>query len=157
LPNSPTLIALDRLLAGKHAAVFAYPLIVARVGKSRRDRAMTLWQAHRAERDELTERLVLAGLRPATAEAAYDVGTLPRTSARAAALAARVEGGLAALATDLLAAGQAGSEERSLGGDHLVLAARRAAGWTARPIPFPGRSAASAASSANAASTPTPT
>jgi uncharacterized protein DUF4439 len=137
-PDTPALIALDRLLAGEHAAVFAYPLVIARTTGSRRTLAAALWQAHRTERDELATRLLNAGARPAVAEPAYDVGTLPSSSARAAALAARVESGLAALAADLVATGEAGDGDRVLGADQLVLAARQTAGWTGRPAAFPG-------------------
>jgi hypothetical protein len=136
-PSTPAEVAVNRLLAGEHAAVFAYPLVIARAG-GRRSLASELWQAHRTERDELSVRLLTAGLQPAVAEPAYDVGTLPATPARAAALAARVERGLAALAADLLAVGTAADDDRKLGADQLVLAARRMAGWTGKPTAFPG-------------------
>jgi uncharacterized protein DUF4439 len=141
-PGTPALIALDRLLAGEHAAVFAYPLIIARTRAEPRDQATALWTAHRNERDQLSVRLLTAGVRSAVAEPAYDVGALPTTAAKAATLAARVEGGLAALATDLLAAGRPADADRTLGADHLVTAARRTARWTATPIAFPGRTSA---------------
>ncbi|HST85383.1 MAG TPA: DUF4439 domain-containing protein [Kineosporiaceae bacterium] len=137
-PSTPVQVALVRLLAGQHAAVFAYPLVVARTSGSRRTLAGTLWQAHRTERDELSVQLLTARIQPAVAEPAYDVGTPPTSSAKAAALAARVERGLAALATELLAAGTAGDDDRVLGADQLAVAARRMAGWTGKPTAFPG-------------------
>jgi hypothetical protein len=141
-PETPAQIALDRLLAGEHAAVFAYPLIVARSDAGRRALASALWQVHRNERDEFSIQLIRAGIRPSVAEPAYDVGTPPASGAKAAALAGRVESGLAALAADLLAAGAAGDANRVLGADQLVLAARRTASWTGKPLSFPGQARA---------------
>jgi hypothetical protein len=156
-PAGPIEIALDRLLAGEHAAVFAYPLLVARAGSGRRTLASTLWQIHRTDRDDLSRRLISAGVRPTVAEPAYDVGTAPSTAAKTAALAARIENGLAALATDLLAASAGNSPSPTgtptsspgpddavngdllFGADQLVLSARRAAAWSGRPDAFPGQ------------------
>ncbi len=137
-PTTPAQVALDRLLAGEHATVFAYPLIIARTSGGRRRLAAELWQAHRTERDKLSARLLVEGIKPAVAEPAYDVVTLPTSSRRAAALAGRLERGLAALAANLLAAGSAADDDRILGADQLVLAARRMAGWTGKPTAFPG-------------------
>jgi antitoxin (DNA-binding transcriptional repressor) of toxin-antitoxin stability system len=149
-PTTPAQTALDRLLAGEHAAVFAYPLIVARSTGGRRALASQLWQVHRTERDEIAARLEIAGVRPTVAEPAYDVGTVPANPAKAAALAARIERGLAALAADLVAAGTSRNEVRVLGADQLVLAARRTAAWSGKPLAFPGLVK-------TAGSTPTPT
>ena len=156
-PRTPTEVALDRLLAGEHAAVFVYPLVIARATGKRRGLAAELWQTHRNDRDAFATRLLTAGVRPAAAEPAYDVGTPPSSSAKAATLAARVETGLAALATDLLATAE-GSDLR-LGADQLVLAARRTAAWTGRPNAFPGQVTRStpAATSPAATTAPSPT
>ena len=145
--GTPAVTALNRLLAGEHAAVFAYPLVVARIG-GRRNLAEAIWEAHRNERDQLTLRLLAENAEPATAEPAYEVGTAPTTPALAAALAAKVERGLAGLAADLIAV--ATDEDRALGADQLVLAARRVARWTGRPIALPGLTV-----SASATATPT--
>jgi hypothetical protein len=133
------LAALNRLLAGEHAAVYAYPLVITRGPHSKRTLAAELWQAHRTERDELAVRLHAAGVVPVAADPAYQVGRLPTTTAKAAALAARIESGLAALATDVIAAGPAAVDpDRALGANQLVLSARRTADWTGRPNAFPG-------------------
>jgi hypothetical protein len=144
---TPTVTALNRILAGEHAAVFAYPLVVARIG-SRRSLAEALWQEHRNERDRLTLRLLAEDAEPATAAPAYEVGTPPTTPALAAALAAKVERGLAGLASDLIAV--ATGDDRALGADQLVLAARRAARWTGRPIALPGLTVSASATAAAA-------
>ncbi len=137
-PQSPALTSINRLLAGQYAAVYVYPLIVARVDDTRRAQARTLWQNHRNDRDRLTEYVLALGGRPATPGAAYEISTPPVTVARAVALAARVEGSLAALAADVVAA--ATGADRALGADALVEAARRTAGWTGRPVALPGLS-----------------
>ena len=143
-PDSPSLTALDRFLAGEHAAVFAYPLIVARAADDRRELALTLWQEHRNTRDALAVQLQAAGVQPTVSEPAYAVGRPPTSAAKAAALATRVERGLAALATDLLAAGAAADVYRTQGAAELVLAARRGASWSNRPEAFPGLGSSSA-------------
>jgi uncharacterized protein DUF4439 len=122
---------LDRLLAGQHAAVFAYPVVVARAGGARRALARELWAEHRRERDELEAVLQGAGHDPAPAEPAYRIGDLPASGAQAAALAARVEKGLTALAADVVVAATGGT--RVTGAAQLVLGARRTAAWTGRP------------------------
>ena len=155
-PGTPAQIALDRLVAGEHAAVFAYPLIIARAAANRRALASTLWQAHQIERDDFVAQLQRSGVQATAAEPAYDVGTLPATAAKATALAARVERGLAALATDLLAAGTATDDDRVLGADQLVLAARRTANWTGKPSAFPGLTGAASAASPTPDPAPSP-
>jgi hypothetical protein len=148
--TTPVLSALNRLLAGEHAAVFAYPLIIARGGKNRRTSSTALWQAHRAERDDLEVRLLAAGVAPVTAEPAYEVGTPPTTSARAAALAARIERGLAALATDVIAASAAPSAAATTSPE---AAATGPTGGTSAGASAAG---ATAAGSATTAATPAP-
>ena len=133
----PGLAALNRLLAGQHAAVYAYPLIIARAAKNRSDLAWNLWQAHRADRDLLTDRLAGEGAQPVPTEPAYNLGRGPFTTARTVTLAVTIERGLAALAADVIAA--ATGADRALGADQLVLAARRTASWTGQPLALPGQ------------------
>jgi len=149
--------ALDRLLAGEHAAVFAYPLVIAQLSGSGRDRAQALWLAHQASRNELTELLVDAGAEPAVAEPAYRVSR-PADAKAARRLGAAVEGGLVALAGDALAVGE-DRRRRELASDHLVLAARRSAQWSGRAIALPGLPArpASSAPAPTGSRTPSPT
>jgi len=138
-PGSAALTAVNRLLAGQHAAVFVYPVIIARAAKNRTALARSLWQTHLEERNTLTAALIAAGVTPVPADPAYAIGTPPATAAATAALAARVEGALAALAADVIA--DAATTDRDLGADQLVRAARAGAGWTGKPAPFPGLSA----------------
>jgi hypothetical protein len=128
--------ALAALLAGEHAAVFAYGLITARAVPARAASARAFWAAHRARRDELERRLIAADRTPVASLPAYDVGRLPTTPAQLAALAATVENGLAAVALGAVT-GSKGAI-RSEAGTDLVRAARRAAAWRGLIDPLPG-------------------
>jgi hypothetical protein len=132
----PAREALGRLLAGEHAAVFAYPLVVARCAAARRDRARQLWRAHVAERDALERLLISGGADPPAPAAAYDVGPPPDDAAAAAKLAATVESGLAALAVPAVAATTGGA--RLVSARALVTASRRATAWGGSPGALPG-------------------
>jgi len=131
-----TASALSRLLAGEHAAVFAYGLVTARAPRGRVERARALWQAHRARRDELEARLSAAGVDVPASEPAYDAGQPPTTADQVVALAAKVEDGLAAVAFAAVTA-TSGSARAEVALD-LVRAARRSAAWTGESTALPG-------------------
>lgn len=128
--------ALNRLLAGEHAAFYAYPLVIAHVDDDHRSVAEALWEAHQDQRDALERLLVGAGETPVAAAAAYAV-TTPATPAKAVALATKVERRLAGLAADVIAVAE-DSTVQSTAADLLVLAARRQAAWSNRPVADPG-------------------
>lgn len=134
--SSEDVLAVSAILSGEHAAVFAYGLITARAQPTREGLARQLWAAHRIRRDELTRRLVAAGRSPVPAEPAYDLGQPPTTPAQVAALAARVEDGLAAVALRAVT-GTTGAARLEAAGD-LILAARRAATWRGTTVALPG-------------------
>jgi hypothetical protein len=134
-PRRADLDAIARLLAGEHAAVFAYGMVVAR---SKRTLADRLWSEHVAARDALERALDAAGLTPQPAAAAYDLGPAPASPSAARALAVRVEQRLAVLANAAVAGTRADS--RVLATQHLVAAARRLASWRRVPAAFPGGS-----------------
>jgi hypothetical protein len=127
---------LSRLLQAEHAAVFAYGLITARVPDARRASARALWLSHRVRRDQLERALSQAGVTPPAALPAYRVGAAPSTPAQTAALAARVEDGMAtvALATVTTTSG----DVRNQAALDLIRAARRATGWRGTSVPLPG-------------------
>jgi hypothetical protein len=128
--------ALGRLLQGEHAAVYAYGIVTAWVTPALRARARSGWTAHLNSRDELTRLLTGAGVTAPAASPAYDTGQPPRSSADAVALAARVEGRLAALAASAVGATSDGA--RLVAARVLVTSARRQTEWTASVSALPG-------------------
>ena len=128
--------SLADLLAGEHAATFAYGLLAARASAGQRPLAQDLWQQHLVARDYLQSQIVAAGDTPPIPAPAYDVGTAPSTPAQVAALGTRVERSLASVAASAVAGAE--PDVRPLAADHLVTAARRAARWgPAEPLPGP--------------------
>ncbi|GLY30226.1 ferritin-like domain-containing protein [Kineosporia sp. NBRC 101731] len=130
--------ALNRLLAGEHAAFYAYPLVVAHIDGARRDLADEIWEVHRQQRDELERLLLAANVDPVQGSAAYAV-TTPTSAGQAADLAATVEQRLAGLAVDVIAVAQ-DDEVTTTGAGVLVDCTRRQAAWTKKPVADPGRS-----------------
>jgi Domain of unknown function (DUF4439) len=134
-PDTAWLKSLDRMLAGQHAAVFAYPLIIAQLTGTGRAQALRVWQVHQAFRNELTQVLVAADRQPSAAAPAYDIGARPVGLAAARRLAGSIELGLTALASDAVAASN-GSKERAYASAAVVAAVRCAARWTGAPVPL---------------------
>ena len=97
--NTPTVAGIARvagsrqsladLLAGEHAATFAYGLLAARASAGQRPLAQDLWQQHLVARDYLQSQIVAAGDTPPIPAPAYDVGAVPSTPAQVAALGDR--------------------------------------------------------------------
>ncbi|MFN8076969.1 MAG: DUF4439 domain-containing protein [Kineosporiaceae bacterium] len=123
--------ALQALLAGQHAAVWGYGLVVARATPAGRRLAQPLWAEHEDVRDLLRAALETSGAEPVPAAPAYAVpaGASPRDLAR------RIEAGTARLAA--AAAGDGGSGTRALGAGLLVAAAVRQQAWGDTPA-LPG-------------------
>jgi len=134
--STGTTAALSRLLAGEHAAVFAYGLVTARANGSAKVRARGLWRFHQGQRDVFEQALLTAGVHPPVAQPAYDLGGLASGDGAPATLAATVESGLAGIA--VWAVSTSSADDRAWAANELVAAARRTAAWTGRPQPFPG-------------------
>lgn len=131
-----TRTALTRMLAGEHAAVYAYGVVTARVSDRLRERATAGWQAHVLRRDALKETLLRADVTPPVAAAAYDLGTMTSGSAGAVALATRVEAAVAEVAVSAVHLTHA--QHRTAAATAVVDAARRQASWTRGPVALPG-------------------
>jgi hypothetical protein len=127
---------LSRLLQGEHAAVYAYGIVTALVAPALRARALSGWTAHLSSRNDLTDLLIDAHVTAPAASPAYDVGKLPHTNADAVALAAQVEGRLAASAAAVV--GTTTDDARLVAARILITSARRQAGWTASVAALPG-------------------
>ena len=131
--------ALEVVLAGEHAAVYAFGVVGAVLrGTPDEAAARAAFALHVARRDEVTAELVEAGATPAGSAPAYDLGGEIRTPKAARALAARVELGLCAPYADLV--GASDPSERSTAADWCTGSARSAVAWGDDPVAFPGLS-----------------
>ncbi|WP_432545153.1 DUF4439 domain-containing protein [Kineococcus sp. SYSU DK002] len=125
--------ALQAALAGEHAAVFGFGLVVGRLAEPRRGEAAADLAAHRVARDDLVDRITAAGATPVRSAPGYDVDA--PTAEAALALAASVQERL----TTLYAAVAAGpTADRALGAAAAVTAARAARRWGSTVAAFPG-------------------
>lgn len=132
----PEVEALQRALAGEHAAVYGYGVAGARLSGPARGGARAGYDAHLARRDQLTGLLVDAGQVPVPAEPAYELPSVG-TAAEAVALALGIEERLGVVYGDVVAA--AGGFVRELAARALQDTAVRAAGWRGGSVPFPGQ------------------
>jgi hypothetical protein len=130
-----TQAVLTDLLRDEHAAVYGYGVLGARLSTAARRRALAAHDAHRAARDLLRARLLATGADAPTTLPSYDVHV--GTPAEAAALAVRLEEGLAVRWRDLVAASEDAAVRR-LALQQLQDCAVRAAQWRGAPVPFPG-------------------
>lgn len=98
------------VLAGEHAAVYAYGVVGGRLGGAEQTAARTSLATHRQRRDAMAAIVTAAGGTPVAAQAAYPLPFAVRNRSDALRLAALVEDRLAALYVALVAA----SGDRSL-------------------------------------------
>ncbi len=134
--SATDLALLQTMLAGEHAACYAFEVVLARAPGTQRAQAQRDLTAHLRRRDALLGLLIGVGVVPVAAEPGYDLDpTLPGPPG-AADLAARVERNLAAVAAAGI--GTAGPAVRRLQVDALADAARRRAAWTGATSALPG-------------------
>lgn len=127
--------ALQQVLAGEHAVVWAYGTLGPRLADPAR--ALTLLVQHQQRRDAVRAQLVGAGAQPVVAEPAYDLPIDPLDPASASELAALVEERLAAVYGDLVAASD-DPDLRTQAVTGLVESAVRARSWAPIATTFPG-------------------
>jgi Domain of unknown function (DUF4439) len=129
--------ALQGVLAGEHAAVYAYGIVGAHLeGHADRDAARAAYALHLARRDHVAAVILTAGAVPVGALVGYDVGGPLTSHVAARALAARVEAATAGPYADLVTA-TTGAERGSASG-WLVDAAVRSVRWGGKASAFPG-------------------
>ncbi len=128
--------ALQAALAAEDAAIYGYGVVGAALTGARQAQARTAFAAHRARRDVLAAQLRDLGVEPAPAAPAYALPTPVTDAAKAVALAAHLELGVAATNINLVAAA-AGARRRDAA-LAVQACAVRAAGWTGAPTAFPG-------------------
>lgn len=129
--------ALQQVLAGEHAVVWAYGTLGPRLSDPEAERAFALLILHQQRRDAVRAQLISAGAQPVVAEPAYDVPVDPVDPASAAELAALVEERLAAVYGDLVAASE-DPDLRTQAVSGLVHSAVRAQSWAPIGTTFPG-------------------
>ncbi|MHA6763156.1 ferritin-like domain-containing protein [Streptacidiphilus sp. PAMC 29251] len=88
---APALAALQAALAAEDSAVYAYGVVGAQLSGARRSRATASYQAHRARRGALQQRIAASGAAPVPAAPAYRLPSAVTGSASAVRLAGLVE------------------------------------------------------------------
>jgi len=131
------LAALQEVLAGEHAIVWAYGTLGPRLGGTDEERARSLLATHQVLREVARAQVLAAGGRPVAAEAAYTLPLQPADPATAAQLAQLVEERLAEVYADLVAAA-VDQQLRAQGVGGVVDATLRAASWGMTETAFPG-------------------
>ena len=131
--------AMQRALAGEHAAVYVYGVLGGRVSDSHSpDLAQQIagaYSAHRGRRDQLTALVRKAGADPVAADLSYQVPNVT-TEAQLRAAARTVEQRCAALYADMV--GSTSRTDRAYAVRALSDAAVRGLTFGARPTPYPG-------------------
>lgn len=136
--DDPGTVALQGALAGEHAAVHGFGLVVGRVDAPRRARALADLDGHRVARDDLVDLLLDRGAAPVEALTSYDV--VAQTPEAAGLLAAALEDRLAGVYADVVAAGAEadGRDDRGTGAVGVLRSARSARDWGSTVTAFPG-------------------
>jgi hypothetical protein len=132
--------ALQKTLAGEHAAVHLYGLLGAQSSKSRQpvlfSRLTSAYEAHRASRDELTVLISARGVDPVAAKVDYEVPGLTTTAGQIEAVARRIERRVTRTYGELVA-NTAGTDRR-WAITALDAGALREIAFGAAPTDFPG-------------------
>ena len=129
--------ALQDMLAGEHAAVYAYGVLGGRLapGTALQRQATQAYVEHRGRRDATIALVVAAGAEPVAAEPAYALPTVD-TAAQAAAVGRLVEDRCSVLYAQVVAASYARRRAFAIGA--LIDAATRGLAWGAAPVALPG-------------------
>jgi lysophospholipase L1-like esterase len=132
--------ALQRTLAGEHAAVYVYGVLGGRVSVSGEpDLAALLasaYEVHRSRRDQLTGMVRAAGGNPVAADTSYRLPTPSQTSQQLTNSARIIEERCAAVYAD--AVGSTSRAHRKWAIDALLDAAVRQLSFGGHPQKFPG-------------------
>lgn len=129
--------ALQQLLAGEHAVVWAYGALGPRLDEAGEELARSLLVAHQRNREAVRAQVIGAGGQPVVAEPAYALPITPTDPNAAARLAGLVEERLAAVYADLVASAT-DVDLRWQGVAGVVQSAVRAALWGLTGTTFPG-------------------
>jgi len=132
--------ALQRALAGEHAAVYVYGVLGARVSGSRQPglsaRLTSAYDVHRGRRDQLTSMVRASHGSPVAAETSYEVPTPARTAPQITTAARVVEQRCADVYAETVGATSRGDRQWAI--DALLDAAVRQLSFGAEPERWPG-------------------
>jgi hypothetical protein len=128
--------ALNVVLAGEYAAIYAYGIVAAHVTGEQQTRALTGMADHRQQRDRLRARIIEQGGTPVAGEAVYQLPAPVTSPKQARDLACLVEDRL----SGQWAAVAAASEDREATTAALtaVQCSVRATSWTGSAPVWPG-------------------
>ncbi len=126
------------MLAGEHAAVYAYGVLGGRLaaGSALQRQAGDGYVTHRTRRDEVSSMLEALGASPVAAEPGYLLPIPVDTAPQARRVARLVEDRCAVLYAQVVAT--AVGRTRAYAADSLIDAATRGLSWGATPVPLPG-------------------
>lgn len=130
------LAAVQAALAARHAAVYGYGVVGARVDAAREAEARAAYAAHRARRDALAGTVRDLGGAPVTAAPGYALPFPVPDAAAALLLAAHLEDRVAGACADLVRAAE--GRLRKEAAVALREAAVRAVRWRGSGVAFPG-------------------
>jgi hypothetical protein len=137
LADEASLIAAQQVLAGEHAAVYAYGVLGGR-DTSEADRAARDYLVHRARRDAVTAALRVVGEEPVAAEPAYELPGQVGSVASVRRVGQLVEDRCSVLYAAFVAAAAASSPDREQAVTALGDAAVRLLDWGGRASALPG-------------------
>ena len=132
--------ALQRALAGEHAAVYVYGVLGGRVSDSHSPelagQLASAYAAHRGRRDQLTALVRAAGGDPVAADLSYRVPSPAATEAQLRAAARTIEQRCAAVYADMV--GSTSRADRAYATGALVDTAVRELTFGGHATPYPG-------------------
>lgn len=132
--------ALQRTLAGEHAAVYLYGVVGGRLSAASQpqlwERVREAYVQHRGRRDQLVSIIRASGAEPVAAELSYELPSPARTPAQLRTTALEVERRCAAVYADMV--GNTAGANRQWALDALVQASVLLLDLGGGPEPFPG-------------------
>jgi len=137
-PPTEVVSVLQDVLAGEHAAIYAYEVLGGRLrlGSTPQQRAAAAYRHHRRRRDELSARLRKDGATPVAAAPAYQLGIEVTGPDSARKLAVRVERRCTTLYARLVAV--LGADGRQTAIEAMTWCATEQLSWGAGSSALPG-------------------
>ena len=138
LDEPSVLDTVQQVLAGEHAAVYAYGVIGGRSPAAEAGLGRRAYVVHRARRDALTTAVRAAGAEPVVAEPGYALPVDVASAAAAQRVGQQVEDRCSVLYAALVAAAPGSGRTREQAVTALGDAAVRLLAWGGQPVALPG-------------------